>query len=210
MLSNKDFTKFLSEGSSKKDSARFDLNQIRQWDNQIHAKFKNKNKNDKRNDEGTDEITSKSKQDTSIAGYRDRAKERRDDANPDYDPKLENLTNINVENSKFLGGDLEHTYLVKGLDYAFLHKIKSMPNDTTETSTHDEKQTNQVGSVPKSSLAQGIHSFLIHKSSTSVSSALSKNMTALRISRTSYEYDLTRSDIFDIPTTIMTSKEVYC
>ena len=29
-----------------------------------------------------------------------------------------------IEESKFLGGDLEHTHLVKGLDYALLQKVK--------------------------------------------------------------------------------------
>ncbi len=33
------------------------------------------------------------------------------------------LGNISVENSKFLGGDLQHTHLVKGLDYALLQKV---------------------------------------------------------------------------------------
>ncbi len=28
-----------------------------------------------------------------------------------------------IEESKFLGGDLEHTHLVKGLDYALLQKV---------------------------------------------------------------------------------------
>ena len=30
-----------------------------------------------------------------------------------------------IEESKFLGGDIEHTHLVKGLDYALLHKVKA-------------------------------------------------------------------------------------
>ena len=33
------------------------------------------------------------------------------------------LGNISVEDSKFLGGDLKHTHLVKGLDYALLQKV---------------------------------------------------------------------------------------
>ncbi len=30
-----------------------------------------------------------------------------------------------IEESKFLGGDLEHTHLVKGLDYALLQKVRA-------------------------------------------------------------------------------------
>jgi len=73
--------------------------------------------------------------------YRDRAKERREDQNPDYEPtelgsfhavappgtdlRLADAHKISIEKSKYLGGDLEHTHLVKGLDYALLHKVRS-------------------------------------------------------------------------------------
>lgn len=33
------------------------------------------------------------------------------------------VSSISVEDSKFLGGDVEHTHLVKGLDYALLNKV---------------------------------------------------------------------------------------
>ena len=29
-----------------------------------------------------------------------------------------------IANSKYLGGDMEHTHLVKGLDYALLQKVR--------------------------------------------------------------------------------------
>jgi hypothetical protein len=69
---------------------------------------------------------------------RDRAEERRKGVNPDYERVTADLsglatgtaaldeggmTQISVEDSKFLGGDLEHTHLVKGLDYALLQKV---------------------------------------------------------------------------------------
>ncbi|XP_054712150.1 protein Red-like [Uloborus diversus] len=81
--------------------------------------------------------------------YRDRAKERRDGANPDYqneDPitsaagyravapdaksgldAAERRRQM-IQESKFLGGDMEHTHLVKGLDYALLQKVRSEIN----------------------------------------------------------------------------------
>jgi IK cytokine len=31
-----------------------------------------------------------------------------------------------IQESKFLGGDMEHTHLVKGLDYALLQKVKQL------------------------------------------------------------------------------------
>ncbi len=33
------------------------------------------------------------------------------------------LAELSVKDSKFLGGDVEHTHLVKGLDYALLRKV---------------------------------------------------------------------------------------
>ena len=92
--------------------------------------------------------------------YRDRAKERRDGKNPDYEhteagpmnpgsyrmvgPTARDIS-INAElrkqaiqESKYLGGDMEHTHLVKGLDYALLQKVRS------EISTRErEKKTLQ-------------------------------------------------------------------
>lgn len=77
--------------------------------------------------------------------YRDRAKERRERTDDDYE-RYDNLTkssgyravapdaksNMNayeirhklIQESKYLGGDIEHTHLVKGLDYALLHKVR--------------------------------------------------------------------------------------
>ncbi|PIA33164.1 hypothetical protein AQUCO_04200136v1 [Aquilegia coerulea] len=82
------------------------------------------------------------KEEVELPKYRDRAKERREDQNPDYeanelgsfhavappgnvDLRLAEAQKISIENSKYLGGDVEHTHLVKGLDYALLHKVKS-------------------------------------------------------------------------------------
>ncbi|KAF5281718.1 hypothetical protein FQA39_LY17739 [Lamprigera yunnana] len=78
--------------------------------------------------------------------YRDRASERRNGANPDY----QNVDPMNaaqayravapdlksgfdaaerrkqmIQESKYLGGDMEHTHLVKGLDYALLQKVRA-------------------------------------------------------------------------------------
>jgi IK cytokine len=59
--------------------------------------------------------------------YRDRAKERRESKSNEYDAIESQLqaSGLEIGESKFLGGDLEHTHLVKGLDYALLNKVKS-------------------------------------------------------------------------------------
>ena len=58
--------------------------------------------------------------------YRDRARERRQDVNPDYvdSADLRVSEGLTEETSKFLGGDEAHTHLVKGLDFALLRKVK--------------------------------------------------------------------------------------
>lgn len=75
--------------------------------------------------------------------YRDRAAERRDGTN--QDPAEDSMNSASayravapdlksgldaaerrrqmIQQSKFLGGDMEHTHLVKGLDYALLQKV---------------------------------------------------------------------------------------
>ncbi|CAL8080643.1 unnamed protein product [Orchesella dallaii] len=79
--------------------------------------------------------------------YRDRAKERRDGHPEGQGQREELITNQGayravapdfrgnvdaaerrkqlIQESKFLGGDMEHTHLVKGLDYALLQKVRS-------------------------------------------------------------------------------------
>lgn len=89
--------------------------------------------------------------------YRDRARERRDGANPDYqaDDPLSTASAYRavapdvksgidaaerrrqmIQESKFLGGDMEHTHLVKGLDYALLQKVRS----EIQVKEHEEEQ----------------------------------------------------------------------
>jgi IK cytokine len=75
--------------------------------------------------------------------YRDRAKERREGVNTEesFDPRTSTSgyravapdMGLNaaerrrkmIQESKYLGGDLRHTHLVKGLDYALLQKVRS-------------------------------------------------------------------------------------
>ena len=58
--------------------------------------------------------------------YRDRAEERRTDSNKDYstDDNIAALE-VDAEASKYLGGDVAHTHLVRGLDRALLEKTRT-------------------------------------------------------------------------------------
>ncbi|KAG0295333.1 hypothetical protein BGZ96_012005 [Linnemannia gamsii] len=81
--------------------------------------------------------------------YRDRATERRQGINPDYVETEQILTTLEeaatdvapeviYEQSKFLGGDREHTHLVKGLDYALLQKVRQEEMDEPPEADLDE------------------------------------------------------------------------
>eukprot|EP00794_Sanderia_malayensis_P007376 gene7376-8196_t len=93
--------------------------------------------------------------------YRDRARERRDGLNPDYQhldaastsktaeyravaPTADATHNaaeqrrLAIQESKFLGGDMEHTHLVKGLDFALLQKVRSEQTDSTTDEVEKE------------------------------------------------------------------------
>lgn len=92
--------------------------------------------------------------------YRDRAKERREASNnnktsneyelfnttamyravgPDLNDQAETRRRL-IEESKYLGGDLEHTHLVKGLDYALLQKVRAELDQKEALEAH--KQAN--------------------------------------------------------------------
>jgi len=89
--------------------------------------------------------------------YRDRAKERREGKNLDYEsaatgdrPKENEPTlNYNVEMTKFLGGDEAHTHLVKGLDKTLAEKVRReemggiIKAQTRSNSENEVHQTNE-------------------------------------------------------------------
>lgn len=69
--------------------------------------------------------------------YRDRAKERQD-GKEEYAhvaAEFENQEEVSLADSKYLGGDLEHTHLVKGLDFSLLSKMRTELNKQVR---HDE------------------------------------------------------------------------
>jgi hypothetical protein len=70
------------------------------------------------------EQKAKEKEEGDAGQYRDRADERRKDKNEDPENEVAALASVDIEMSKYLGGDLEHTHLVKGLDFALLNKVR--------------------------------------------------------------------------------------
>ncbi|XP_062565771.1 protein Red [Armigeres subalbatus] len=104
--------------------------------------------------------------------YRDRARERRDGANPDYQnldptsstsgyravaPDIKSGLDAaerrrqQIQESKFLGGDMEHTHLVKGLDYALLQKVRS---EIVAKEQDQEEEMEKLAEIPPAEPAQ--------------------------------------------------------
>jgi hypothetical protein len=143
--------------------------------------------------------------------YRDRARERREGNNIDY-ASLEGLAAQSGEDdrrrqaelSKYLGGDEEHTHLVKGLDKALAEKVRreemlSRGNIKSKEETVDLDQllddactrTNQQQSSqaregesdwrsekPRTELGKSVLSYLLQKEQTSASSTVTSTATA--------------------------------
>jgi len=90
--------------------------------------------------------------------WRDRAKERQagEGEYKQIAEEFEQHAEVSVEESKFLGGDMDHTHLVKGLDYALLGKIKNeldlydkaqRTREAEAARRKDRKRTKEFGSV---------------------------------------------------------------
>jgi len=122
---------------------------------------RDKGKADKRREKKTYYAKLKKDEDDKMAElaekYRDRAKERRD-GGPELPPGVEDAGAYRavapnareshdaaerrrqmIHESKYLGGDMDHTHLVKGLDFALLQKVRS------EIETREEAAAEESG-----------------------------------------------------------------
>ncbi|KAI3912867.1 hypothetical protein MKW98_012809 [Papaver atlanticum] len=153
--------------------------------------------------------------------YRDRAKERREDQNPDYeaselgsfhavappgavDLRPEEAMKISIENSKYLGGDVEHTHLVKGLDYALLNKVRSeikKPEAGEETDGKTSKVVKEDHAVTfRTATAKSVYQWIV-KPQTTV-----KLNEMFLPGRMSFIFNMEENFSHDIPTTVHRSK----
>ncbi|WOK93801.1 suppressor of mec-8 and unc-52 protein [Canna indica] len=153
--------------------------------------------------------------------YRDRAKERREDQNPDYEPtelgsfhavappgtvdlRLTDAHKISIENSKYLGGDLEHTHLVKGLDYALLHKVRSeIDKKTDDEDGKDEKFRTPKEDQPlsfRTATAKSVYQWIIKPQSNI------KTNEMFLPGRMAFIFNMEDGISHDIPTTLHRSK----
>ncbi|XP_018329106.1 protein Red [Agrilus planipennis] len=170
--------------------------------------------------------------------YRDRASERRTGANPDYQtldpmnaaqayravaPDLKSGFDAAerrkqmIQESKYLGGDMEHTHLVKGLDYALLQKVRA---EIQQKEAEQEAELERLANKPleekekkdehkrdedelqfKTKIGRTIHKTIC----TLKSRHIEKNELFVQ-GRMAYVIDLEDEADSDIPTTLIRSK----
>ncbi|KAL0346814.1 UNVERIFIED_CONTAM: Suppressor of mec-8 and unc-52 protein2 [Sesamum calycinum] len=153
--------------------------------------------------------------------YRDRAKERREDQNPDYE--ITELTSfhavappgnvdllsadahkLSIEKSKYLGGDVEHTHLVKGLDYALLHKVRSeidkKPDVGEETDGKSKGQKDDQPVTFRTASAKSVYQWIV-KPQTVI-----KTNEMFLPGRMAFVFNMENGYSHDIPTTVHRSK----
>ncbi|KAL8150817.1 hypothetical protein V2J09_020625 [Rumex salicifolius] len=155
--------------------------------------------------------------------YRDRAKERREDQNPDYEPtelafhavappgavdiRSEDAQKLSIEKSKYLGGDVEHTHLVKGLDYALLHKVRSEMDKKQDTEEDDDYDNGKSRAVKddqpvtfRTALAKSLYQWMVKPS------AVIKTNEMFLPGRMAFVFNMEGGYSHDIPTTLHRSK----
>ncbi|CAB4067104.1 IK [Lepeophtheirus salmonis] len=125
-----------------------------------------------------------------------------------------------IQESKFLGGDMEHTHLVKGLDFALLQKVRSeIVNREIETEEvvqpEDDEEEVEENEEKKETTGDPITD-LIHTCKTSMAKGLCRNLFKPEVperndffipGRMAYIIDLEEEFAeSDIPTTSIRSK----
>lgn len=218
-LSNADFRRIVLETPRRADehskerprgrSTRRTDEEDAEGEKQSHKKHKPKPKEEEK------------PEDPDLPRYRDRAKERREDQNPDYEPtemgslhavappgtvdlRTADAHRISIENSKYLGGDVEHTHLVKGLDYALLHKVRSeidkKPEDEESEDGKSRVQKEDQTLSFRTSTAKLIYQWIVKPQS------MNKPNEMFLPGRTAFVYDIGEEFHHDIPTTVHRSK----
>ncbi|ULU08065.1 hypothetical protein L3Y34_019266 [Caenorhabditis briggsae] len=165
-----------------------------------------------------------------LKNYRDRAAERRKQGDEKEDTtKLTaayravpgdartaqdqaDLRKQAILESKYLGGDLEHTHLVKGLDYSLLNKVRSEMNEDDEEDNDNDVEALEMKKKPEgaSSLTQELaQSHSENRMVRSLHRVLFKNEVPLRNDlfakgRMAYVVELEDEET-DIPTTLLRS-----
>lgn len=149
------------------------------------------------------------------AGYRDRAAERRMGLDSEWNGLAsgmgmpQDISRLSYDESKYLGGDEEHTHLVKGLDYALLSKVRSergaKEDQKALQGTKDGAlQSKLQGPSFRTPLSRAIYDFLFGRQQVLVRVASSERFLPRR---TAFVYTMAERDTAEVPTTLNRAKE---
>ena len=132
--------------------------------------------------------------------FRDRAKERRLGISKEYQISEEAVRSLTVEESKYLGGDMEHTHLVKGLDFALLAKVRA------EMDAREEARDEQLEKALDDAINKLEASTLLGKSVRNLvlteRRSARKNIDMFLPGRTMFVFDLDDDFGSEIPTAV--------
>lgn len=244
-LRNEDFRKLLTSARSDRPASSTFARPSDPKDGEKPASFKHKHLKPARFKKPTAPSHGKTKKEKTEAdedeahlknilkNYRDRAAERRKQGDEKEDPtKLTaayravpgdartaqdqaDLRKQAILESKYLGGDLEHTHLVKGLDYSLLNKVRSEmtaedDDDDEELEALETKASSKPDPSSSSALSQELsQSQSENRMVRSLHRILFKNEIPLRNDmfakgRMAYVVELEDEET-DIPTTLLRS-----
>lgn len=137
-LSNSDFRQFLVSGGRRVVEEDED-------DDEVHEQQRRRAKKHANYQRWVKKKAAIEEQQNKIK-YRDRAKERRKGLNPDYESVQEEYDNseikLDASKNKYLGGDVKHTHLVRGLDYQLLQRNRDEADSDDEQD--DQKLERQM------------------------------------------------------------------
>jgi hypothetical protein len=202
--------------ASSSNRVRYDLKQVAQWDKQIKADQQKKLK--AKSGKSSAEKKEKDQESDNVTAYRDRAKERRKEEQNQTtqqeqhsQEKLDLTSGLTVEQTKFLGGDMEHTHLVKGLDFALLARIREETKANIEILEGDKDEKEEIITT-KTKLGFNVKRYMdAHRSSILnipiKSASKSKIKSENTLCRTVYQYDIAPSTFQEIPLTVCRSKQ---
>ncbi|KAK1943732.1 Suppressor of mec-8 and unc-52 2 [Phytophthora citrophthora] len=141
--------------------------------------------------------------------YRDRAAERRRGGTGDMVDAGE-YKHFNTEQSKFLGGDMEHTHLVKGLDYALLAQLK---REKETLLAQKQKQIHTTATVEAVKPTDNKLTFktrmgrLVYFHACQSTAEASVKSELFLPGRMDYTFNLSAAEIESIPVSVQRSKE---
>lgn len=166
---------------------------MKQWDKEIERKYKTTKK--------PSSETKPSIQKAKDNGYRDRAQERRKNEGKEENELESMAAKLDREQTKYLGGDVEHTHLVKGLDYALLRQVKTnLDTDKTASSNESTSITysKDISSVATlTDLGKQIKDAITFQRSLGSAENIHKKKT--QFSQISFEFDLDPLSLSDLP-----------